>query len=98
LSTRGKAQQQRLEASAHGIVQGVFFRYSTRLKAEALGLVGTVANRPDGTVHVIAEGPRDQLEQLAAWLRVGSDAAVVERVDETWQPASGAFESFRIVR
>ena len=98
MSTRDKRKWQRLDASVHGIVQGVFFRYSTRLKAEALGLVGTVANQPDGTVHVIAEGPRYPLEKLAVWLRSGPDAAVVERIELSWEDAIGSFETFRILR
>jgi len=88
----------RLEAIVHGIVQGVFFRYGTRLEAEELRLVGTVRNRPDGTVSVVAEGRRERLEELLAWLRVGPDSAVVDRVDVTWADATGAFEGFRIVR
>jgi acylphosphatase len=79
-------------------VQGVFFRYNTRLRAEALGLAGTVANRPNGTVHVIAEGPRRSLEELAAWLRTGPDAAVVDRVDVSWESSVGSLRGFRILR
>jgi len=92
------AKRERLQAIVHGIVQGVFFRHATRLQAERLGLVGTVRNRPDGTVAVVAEGPRAHLEEFAAWLRVGSDAAVVERVDESWGDATGSFGVFRVVR
>ena len=94
----GVAHVERLEVVVHGIVQGVFFRYSTRLQADRLGVVGTVENRPEGTVRVIAEGSRRQLEELVGWLRVGPDAAVVERAEETWAEGSGAFSGFRILR
>jgi len=89
---------ERLEATVHGVVQGVFFRYSTNLQADRLGLAGSVENQPDGSVKVIAEGPRDRLEDLLAWLRVGPDAAVVERVDVVWRPAERSFETFAILR
>lgn len=89
---------ERLEVSVHGIVQGVFFRHCTRLEAERLGVVGTVENRPDGTVRVVAEGSRRQLEELAGWLRVGPDAAVVDRVDLSWAEATGSFLAFLILR
>jgi acylphosphatase len=92
------APGERLEAVVHGVVQGVFFRHTTRLKAEELGLVGTVANRPDGTVHVVAEGSRERLEELAAWLQVGPDAAVVEQVDALWSAGSGEHRAFRVLR
>ena len=89
---------ERLEAIVHGIVQGVFFRRNTRLQAERLGLVGIVRNRPDGSVRAIAEGPRERLEELLAWIRVGPEAAVVERVDVSWRPANRSFKTFSILR
>lgn len=89
---------ERLEAVVHGVVQGVFFRHHTRLRAEELRLTGTVENQPDGTVFVVAEGPRARLEELASWLRVGPEAAVVDRVDVSWSTAPRTHRSFRIVR
>jgi len=95
---RGPERDERLVAVVHGVVQGVFFRYNTRRHAERIGLAGTVENLPDGTVRVVAEGPRDRLEELLAWLRVGPDAAVVERVDAAWSDATGLPGDFRILR
>jgi len=91
-------EQERLEATVHGIVQGVFFRYSTQIEAERLGLTGAVRNLDDGSVHVVAEGRRDRLERLLGWLGRGPELAVVERVDATWSESAGSFTSFRIVR
>ena len=39
-----------------GRVQGVFFRASTRARAEALGVAGHARNLPDGRVEVLACG------------------------------------------
>jgi acylphosphatase len=89
---------QRLEATVHGFVQGVFFRHNTRVEATRLGLAGTVRNRPDGTVGVIAEGPRGRLDCLLSWLHRGPELAEVERVDVEWKDATGACSDFRIVR
>ncbi len=63
-----------------GRVQGVFFRASTRLQAEALGLTGWVRNEPDGSVAIFAEGPRAALDTLEEWCHHGPPAARVERV------------------
>lgn len=69
-----------------GRVQGVFFRASTARQARELGLVGHALNLDDGTVEVLAVGPRAQVEALCAWLEIGPPAARVERVDVTAEP------------
>ena len=65
----------------HGRVQGVFFRDSTRRRAEAAGVAGWVANRPDGTVEAVLEGDADAVESLVRWLHDGPRGADVERVE-----------------
>ena len=65
----------------HGRVQGVFFRDSTRRRAQAAGVAGWVANRPDGTVEAVLEGDADAVEALVRWLHDGPRGADVERVE-----------------
>jgi len=79
-----------------GRVQGVWFRDSTRTEAIRLGLVGWVKNRFDGSVEVVAEGPREKVEQLTAWCHQGPPAARVTRVHEIKEDSTGEFNSFRI--
>jgi acylphosphatase len=86
---------ERLHAIVHGIVQGVSFRHYTNQKACELKLTGWVMNRRDRAVEVVAEGSRENLELLQSWLHEGSPEAVVERVDATWQAATGEFTGFR---
>lgn len=86
----------RLEATVIGLVQGVYFRQFTRQEAAGLNLVGWVANQPDGTVRVVAEGDENVLRQFLEFLRHGSPAARVERVEETWASATGEFTDFRV--
>lgn len=88
----------RLHAIVHGIVQGVNFRYYTRCQAEALGVTGWVANRWDGTVEVVAEGPRAAVEKLLDWLHHGPPSAQVDKVQAEWETATGEFDDFRIGR
>ena len=64
-----------------GLVQGVFFRASTRARAQELGLHGYAMNLADGRVEVVASGSDDALEQLAAWLRHGPPSARVDGVE-----------------
>ncbi len=65
-----------------GRVQGVFFRHSTRIEAERLGIRGTVRNLPDGSVEVFAWGSAPQLLDLQRWLQRGPVYAQVERIEE----------------
>lgn len=63
--------QARLEARVTGRVQGVGFRQFVRYHARRLGLTGWVRNEPDGSVYLVAEGPRELLEQLLDAVRQG---------------------------
>jgi acylphosphatase len=64
-----------------GRVQGVFYRASTRSRAEALGVTGHARNLPDGRVEVLACGSPPAVEALCAWLWEGPPAAHVTAVD-----------------
>lgn len=44
-----------------GRVQGVGFRFFTLQQAGKLGIKGTVRNRIDGSVEVIAQGSENQI-------------------------------------
>jgi acylphosphatase len=88
--------QARLHAHVYGVVQGVNFRYHTRRQARALLLSGWVRNRSDGSVEVLAEGPRPQLEALLRYLHRGPPAAQVMRVDVAWDPAQGDLSGFDV--
>ena len=79
----------RLEARIHGLVQGVGFRMFARDRARHLGLAGFVRNEPDGSVLVVAEGPRADLNALLAELRRGPRGAHIAHVNTQWAPARG---------
>ncbi|HEX3623150.1 MAG TPA: acylphosphatase [Acidimicrobiales bacterium] len=79
----------------HGRVQGVFFRDACARRARAEGVVGTVRNRSDGTVHARFEGPADAVGRLVAWCREGPSHAEVAGVDVVEVSPTG-LESFRI--
>ncbi len=64
-----------------GRVQGVFFRASTRDRAQSLGISGYVENRRDGSVFIEAEGSEDQLKQLLEWCHSGPPQANVGSVE-----------------
>jgi len=63
----------------NGRVQGVGYRYFVWRQARALGVHGSVRNRSDGSVLVIAQGCDEILRQFEELLREGPPYA---RVDE----------------
>ena len=79
-----------------GRVQGVFFRASTRERAQALGLSGAVRNLPDGRVVVTACGPQAALDALRQWLWEGPRQSVVSDVQCTSCPEETGFSRFKI--
>jgi acylphosphatase len=87
---------ERVHLIIHGMVQGVFFRAHTREIGERLGLAGRAVNRPDGTVEAVAEGPRDRLEEFVQWCHRGPDMARVDRVEVSWEEATGKLSGFHI--
>jgi acylphosphatase len=71
-----------------GRVQGVFYRASTRARADVLGVTGYARNLPDGRVEVLACGNEEAVTALCDWLWRGSPASsvrdvAVETVDVT---------------
>lgn len=53
------------------------------------GLHGTVANRPDGTVECVVEGPRPRVDSLVRLLHDGPVHARVDGVDVRSEPFGG---------
>jgi acylphosphatase len=87
----------RLHAVVHGYVQGVGFRAFVAREARRLGLAGTVRNRADGAVELVAEGERAVLEELRERVRRGPSEAEVQRVEEQWGTAEEGLTGFQIV-
>ena len=52
-----------------GKVQGVFFRDSTRRKADELELAGYVKNLSNGTVEVVVQGTENKINELIKFIK-----------------------------
>jgi len=68
---------QHINLRISGKVQGVFFRASTKSKADELGVTGFVRNEQDGSVYAEAEGTPEQIDALVRWCREGPPHAQV---------------------
>lgn len=73
----------------HGLVQGVWYRETTRLEAERQGVAGWVRNRPDGTVEAVFEGEPGAVERLIAFAEKGPSRAIVTRLDVSDEETEG---------
>jgi acylphosphatase len=65
--------------TVYGKVQGVFFRASTKEKADELGVKGFVSNKPDGSVYIEAEGNAEELIIFTEWCKKGPRMAKVDQ-------------------
>ncbi|WP_369053997.1 acylphosphatase [Kineococcus terrestris] len=65
----GDGAAERVTVFVSGTVQGVGFRWWVRSQALELGLAGSAANKGDGRVEVVAEGPPSALAELLSRLR-----------------------------
>ena len=79
-----------------GRVQGVWFRASTRKKAQEIGLTGWVKNTEDGKVEAVFEGEEDKVEKMISWCHLGPPFAKVEEVVVKKQEKIVGFEDFLI--
>lgn len=78
-----------------GTVQGVGFRYTTQNFARELRLKGWVKNLRDGGVEMVAEGPRERIENLLYKL----DTHFKEKIrhkDVDWMDSRDEFADFVI--
>jgi acylphosphatase len=78
-----------------GRVQGVWYRASTRNKAEELELCGFVRNQLDGSVYAEVEGEPDAVHEFIEWCWRGPQLARVRDVAEEEQEVQG-FTCFEV--
>jgi acylphosphatase len=76
----------------------VFFRQSTRERAQDLALSGWVRNLPDGRVEAVFHGPRSVCEQALAWIGQGPPSANVTGVEHRWEQDPGDFGEWFEIR
>ena len=89
-------ERERVRAIVRGIVQGVGFRAYVLRMARGLDLDGWVANRTDGSVDIVAEGARGDLDRLIDRLREGPPGALVREVEVHLEPARGVPAGFAV--
>jgi len=77
-----------------GRVQGVYFRQSTLVEAQNLGVNGWVRNLMDGRVEAVFEGEEHAVKTLVNYCRQGPAAARVNDLEVSYGPSKGDFSNF----
>ena len=81
-----------------GSVQGVGFRYTVRTVANGFEVTGTVRNLADGSVELVAEGQKDELDAFRQGIKDSGLEHFIEKEAVSWDDASNGFRGFEIVR
>ncbi len=95
---RERKQMEHLRAHIiiRGLVQGVWFRASTKEMALQIGVGGWVRNLPDGGVEALFEGEKKKVEEIIGWCHQGPSGARVSKVEIAWEPYKGEFKQFDV--
>ncbi len=88
----------RVHVFISGKVQGVFFRSSTKDKAEELGICGWVRNLADGRVEAVFEGEEGSVKRMVEWCRKGPEYARVDDVEVMSENYTREFKGFALRR
>ena len=71
-----------------GKVQGVGFRYAVKMLAEKYNLVGWIQNNDDGSVVLIADGLKNDIQSLINSLQDGFHDNI-ENIEESIEKGGG---------
>ncbi len=80
-----------------GRVQGVWFRAYAQEEADKLNISGYAKNLLDGSVEILAQGEKENLEKLIEWTKQGSPSAKVEKVYLEKQKTTKTYNTFVIL-
>ena len=77
-----------------GRVQGVGYRDSLRLVAQALDVTGWVRNLANGDVEAVIQGDEDAVDRIVAWCHNGPPGANVRFVEAQLIETSETYIAF----
>lgn len=87
--------EKRVRVVYSGTVHGVGFRFTVERIANSIGLKGWVQNCPDGTVEVVCEGKKNDIDIFLQKIKKAM-AHYIRSSTIEWQEPTGEFDSFDI--
>ena len=91
-----KESSYRKKVIVSGRVQGVGFRFFTCRLAESFEVTGGVKNLADGSVEIVAEGERGQVEAFLERAAMGPSSARVTGIKTYQETPLGTYRSFGV--
>ena len=88
--------QKKIHIFVTGRVQGVFFRQSTRVMAIKNNVNGWVRNLDDGRVEIVAEGKKQNIDNLTIWCKTGPANSRVDEFELSEENYTDEFENFEV--
>jgi len=82
-------ERTRAHVFVSGTVQGVYYRATTRDRANQRDVDGWVRNLDDGRVEAVFEGEESDVEAMVEWCHEGSPAADVQNVEVEYSDPEG---------
>jgi len=78
-----------------GMVQGVGFRFTALHAARSFDVSGFVRNLPDGTVEMVAEGEKRELEEFVGAVKTKMSHYIRDAFVQ-WGEPTGRFQGFDV--
>jgi acylphosphatase len=80
-----------------GDVQGVAYRYNAMKEAKAISLTGYAKNMADGSVEILAQGEKAEIEAFIEWCKAGPSQARVKDIKISWELHAEKRDSFEVL-
>ncbi|HIG99893.1 MAG TPA: acylphosphatase [Thermoplasmata archaeon] len=87
----------RVHVLISGKVQGVWYRASTKQKADGLGIMGWVRNTVDGNVEAVFEGEKAKIDEMITWCWIGPQRAQVTDIKMLPTHSDETYTSFIVL-
>lgn len=94
--SRSGSDRVRWEISFVGRVQGVGFRYTVRELARLFDVTGTVRNESDGSVLLVVEGHRNEIERFLQSIDTSRLGRLISHKQYQEGPEQGIYKRFSI--